>query len=139
MRGLLSGEGARQRAPKSIMKKSLCQTCFNYIGCPWHENFTPRDDWEATPTAIKEHNICEYYVDSYCVNRCPAYKRRPVQSKEIVTIQDIADVLGISWRTATRWIKSGVAEYKLKVRGYALIIDYTKNAKYAVYKLEKLK
>lgn len=120
------------------MKQSLCQTCYNYIGCPWHENFTPRDDWEATPTKVKMCDSPLIICDSFLVEKCPDYKRRDVQGVQVVTIQNIADMLGVSWRTAMRWIKSGTAYYKLKARGYVLIIDHTRR-KYAVYILRKVK
>ena len=73
--------------------------------------------------------------DSFLVEKCPDYKRRAVQ---VVTIQNIADMLGVSWRTAARWLKSGTAYYKLKALGYMLIIDHTQK-KYAVYMLRKIK
>ena len=73
--------------------------------------------------------------DSFLVEKCPDYKKRRVV--QVVAIQDIADILGISWRTAYRWIKSSTAYYKLKARGYVLIIDYTRR-KYAAYMLRKL-
>ena len=73
--------------------------------------------------------------DSFLVEKCPDYKRRAVQ---VVTIQNIADILGVSWRTATRWLKSGTAYCKLKARGYVLIKDHTQK-KYAVYMLRELK
>ena len=78
--------------------------------------------------------------DSFLVEKCPDYKRRAVQvaTKQAVTIQDIADMLGVSWRTAMRWLKSGTAYYKLKARGYLLTIDHTQK-KYAVYMLRRLK
>ena len=76
--------------------------------------------------------------DSFLVEKCPDYKRRAVQGVQVVTIQNIADMLGVSWRTATRWIESGTAYYKLKPRGYVLIIDHTRR-KYAVYMLRELK
>ena len=78
--------------------------------------------------------------DSFLVEKCPDYKCRAVQvvTKQAVTIQNIADILGISWRTAYRWIKSGTAYYKLKARGYVLTIDHTQK-KYAVYMLRELK
>ena len=78
--------------------------------------------------------------DSFLVEKCPDYKCRTVQvmPKQAVTIQNIADILGVSWRTAMRWLKSGTAYYKLKARGYVLTIDYTQK-KYAVYMLRKLK
>ena len=47
-------------------------------------------------------------------------------------------MLGVSWRTAARWIKLGTAYYKLKARGYVLTIDHTQK-KYAVYMLRELK
>lgn len=73
--------------------------------------------------------------DSFLVEKCPDYKRRAVQ---VVTIQNIADILGVSWRTAVRWLKSGTAYYKLKARGYVLTIDHTQK-KYAVYMLREIK
>ena len=78
--------------------------------------------------------------DSFLVEKCPGYKLRHVQgvTKQAVTIQNIADILGVSWRTAVRWIKLGTAYYKLKARGYVLTIDHTQK-KYAVYMLRELK
>ena len=78
--------------------------------------------------------------DSFLVEKCPDYKRRVVQAvtKQAVTIQNIADMLGVSWRTAKRWIDSGTAYYKLKAQGYVLTIDRTQK-KYAVYMLRELK
>ena len=78
--------------------------------------------------------------DSFLVEKCPGYKCRAVQvvTKQSVTIQHIADILGVSWRTAMRWLKSGTAYYKLKARGYVLTIDHTQK-KYAVYMLRGLK
>ena len=75
--------------------------------------------------------------DSFLVEKCPDYKRRDVQGVQVVTIDNIADMLGVSRRTAYRWIESGTAYYNLKARGYALIIDHTQK-KYAVYMLRKL-
>ena len=74
--------------------------------------------------------------DSFLVEKCPDYKKRRVVQE--VTIQDIADILGVSWRTAYRWIKLGTAYYKLKAHGYVLTIDRTQK-KYAVYMLRELK
>ena len=76
--------------------------------------------------------------DSFLVEKCPDYKRRVVQGVQVVTIQNIADMLGVSWRTTMRWLKSGTAYCKLKARGYVRIKDHTQK-KYAVYMLRELK
>lgn len=98
-------------------KQSLCQTCFNF-DCSWHESFTPREDWEAIPTVIKEHGICEYYVDSYCVKRCPAYRKR--DNAAHIGARDVCEALGISASTFYRYARNGfIAEYA-KARGFSI-------------------
>ena len=98
----------------------------------------PRDDWKATPTKVKMCDSPLIICDSFLVEKCPDYKRREVQDVQVVTIQNIADMLGAPWRTTARWLKLGTAYYKLKALGYVLIIDRTKR-KYAVYMLRKIK
>ena len=116
--------------------KSLCATCFNYIDCPWHEDFTPRDDWEAYPTVIYDYNG---NYESYCVTKCPDYKTRDKSFKnfERVTVAEIAKVLKINARTVFRYAQRDELNVLGRQHGYEIIA--VKKSAYKSYYMRELK
>lgn len=114
--------------------KSLCATCFNYIACPWHEDFTPRDDWRAVATIV--HDSGGDY-ESYRVISCPAYKARPKTFKrfERVTLAEVAEVLKVSRVTVYNYASHGTLLRHADEHGY--VIKMCKNGKYKAYYLKE--
>ena len=144
MRRFLSWERAAQAARYSyyifIMSKrnfkknaSLCQTCFNF-DCPWHNDFTPRDDWRAIAHA---YNDAGHVVESYEVIKCPGYRAR--NGKYPVKLSTVAQILGVSIRTVHRYIESGyintlfIAKYDLQLVG-----ELKEGEKYKTYYLTRI-
>lgn len=116
--------------------KSLCATCFNYIGCSWHENFTPRDDWEAYPTVIPDYTG-DY--ESFCVTKCPDYKTRNKSFKDFehVTVAEIAEALKIDIRTAFRYARRDELNNLARRQGYE--VKTVKKGAYKSYYMRKYK
>lgn len=53
-----------------------CKKATNGDLCPWAENFTPVEGWEATPTRIiSAYNPEGNGITSYCVHKCPLFER----------------------------------------------------------------
>lgn len=56
--------------------ETICWTCENALGdCSWHTSFTPVDGWDAIPTKIKGAFPDSPEIDSYCVLKCPNYRK----------------------------------------------------------------
>lgn len=117
-----------------IMEKSLCSTCFNYVGCSWHEDFEARDDWEAVATIVHDSGTGDY--ESFCVIRCPDYKPRPKMFKrfERVTIAEVADVLNVTRGTVYNYARHNTLAGHVGEHGYE--IKARKNGRYKVYYLK---
>ena len=59
---------------------SLCWDCANATRpdvCPWVEDFTPVDGWDAEPTICHEH--AEQPYESYRVRNCPLFERDAIR------------------------------------------------------------
>lgn len=112
-----------------IMEKSLCSTCFNYVGCPWHEDFEARDDWEAVATILHDY-------ESFRVIRCPDYKPRPKLFKrfERVTLAEVANVLNVTRGTAYNYARNNTLARHVGEHGYE--IKARKNGRYRSYYLK---
>lgn len=59
-------------------KETLCWLCKHAVpneinGCSWSICGEPVDGWKATKTFIKEKG--EKTIESYCVHKCPMFKR----------------------------------------------------------------
>lgn len=116
------------------MDKSLCSTCFNYAGCPWHEDFEARDDWKAVATIV--HDSGGDY-GSYRVIRCPDYKARPKLFKrfERVTLAEVADVLNVTRGTVYYYARHNTLVRHVNEHGYE--IKARKNGRYKAYYLKE--
>lgn len=83
---------------RGCKKSTLCWDCQNARAnyCSWFTNYTPVEGWEVIKTKIK-HN--PYHLDeSYCVLKCPNFKR----DKKQKTVKELAKDMGISERTFYR-------------------------------------
>lgn len=124
------------------MEKSLCSTCFNYVGCPWHEEFEARDDWEAVATIVHDSGTGDY--ESFRVIRCPDYKARPKMFKrfervtlaefERVTLAEVADVLNVTRGTVYNYARNNTLARHVGEHGYE--IKARKNGRYKSYYLK---
>lgn len=114
--------------------KSLCSTCFNYAGCPWHEDFEARDDWEAVATIVHDTGAGDY--ESFRVIRCPGYKARPKLFKrfERVTLAEVADVLNVTRGTVYNYARHNTLARHAGEHGYE--IKACKNGRYKAYFLK---
>lgn len=114
--------------------KSLCSTCFNYVGCPWHEDFEARDDWEAVATIVHDSGTGDY--ESFRVIRCPDYKARPKMFKrfERVTLAEVADVLNVTRGTVYNYARNNTLARHADEHGYE--IKARKNGRYKSYYLK---
>lgn len=70
------------------VKETLCWTCEksgfgDFSDCPWEREFKPVDGWTAERSDIL---FCSdrrrYWTESYCVRKCPLYKRQIKKSKK---------------------------------------------------------
>lgn len=116
------------------MGKSLCSTCFNYVGCPWHEDFEARDDWEAVATIVHDSGTGDY--ESFRVIHCPDYKARPKLFKrfERVTLAEVADVLNVTRVTVYNYARHNTLARHVGEHGYE--IKARKNGRYKSYFLK---
>lgn len=65
------------------MKRTICWHCANARGksrCPWVEDFTPVEGWEATAKSFEHGNKT---IHTFDVHACPLFrlrikKRRPL-------------------------------------------------------------
>lgn len=114
--------------------KSLCSTCFNYVGCPWHEDFEARDDWEAVATIVHDSAVHDY--ESFRVIRCPDYKPRPKLFKrfERVTLAEVANVLNVTRGTVYNYARNNTLARYADEHGYE--IKARKNGRYKSYYLK---
>lgn len=114
--------------------KSLCSTCFNYVGCPWHEEFEARDDWKAVATIVHDSGTGDY--ESFRVIRCPDYKARPKMFKrfERVTLAEVADVLNVTRGTVYNYARHNTLARHVDEHGYE--IKARKNGRYKSYYLK---
>lgn len=119
-------EGAR-RKPRffiAIMKQSLCQTCFNYRDCPWHERFEPRDDWKATATSIvmkfNARNVVKV-VASYNVRVCPQYATRGGWLES--GVREIGGMLGVNFTTVIKQHQRGTLGKRLAAIGWEYKVE----------------
>lgn len=112
---------------------TLCQTCYNF-DCSWHNDFTPRNDWQAIPHT---YNDAGCVVESYEVIKCPGYRAR--NDKYPVKLSTIAQILGVSIRTAHRYIESGYINtiFILKY-GLQLASEVEEGKKYKTYYLTRV-
>lgn len=67
---------------------------------------------------IKEHGICEYYVDSYCVKRCPAYRKR--DNAAYMSLRDVCEALGLSPSTFYRYVRIGFIKSYAEAKGFSI-------------------
>ena len=121
--------------------KSLCSTCFNYVGCPWHEDFEARDDWEAVATIVHDNGVGDY--ESFRVIRCPDYKERPKMFKrfervtlafERVTLAEVANILNVTRGTVYNYARNNTLARHADEQGYE--IKARKNGRYKSYYLK---
>lgn len=59
-------------------RETLCWNCKHAVpnevyGCSWSMFGEPVEGWQATKTTIKEKG--EKAIESYCVCKCPRFKR----------------------------------------------------------------
>lgn len=117
---------------------TLCWDCALANGsgdCPWAENHTPVDGWEAIPN----HIAAWPGYDSYCVVDCPKFKRdsrqggrdwkwgRPLQRTELSSGDTIKLGLRIAEQAVIDW--KSVKDYKnLRLDGQVVwrdeVIDF---------------
>lgn len=116
------------------MEKSLCSTCFNYVGCPWHEDFEARDDWEAVATIVHDSGTGDF--ESFRVIRCPDYKARPKLFKrfERVTLAEVTGILNVTRGTVYNYVRYNTLARHVDEHGYE--IKVRKNGRYKSYYLK---
>lgn len=68
--------------------KTICWECAlsgygNVSDCPWEREFKPVDGWTAERNDVLFSNGGRrYWSESYCVKRCPLYKKQNRKKKE---------------------------------------------------------
>lgn len=109
------------------MKETLCWGCNKCTGfCPWSQDFTPVDGWDATPTKI-ETEVPGEYIDSFLIHKCPLYEPDIVGSKRI-SRNALIDLIGVTkWDIDTN--DDNTLANKARDKGFVLEIQRTDTGK----------
>lgn len=120
-------------------KETICWNCQNVYKCSWGIG-EPVKGWKATPTVIVQEGNSDgkpHITHSFLVEDCPLFKP---DTKRRVFFKEIAEIIGVSERTAYRIKKKGIKRIKdlLAEKGYKLYVYRNTDGRH-IYYVEAIK